>query len=113
MFAIVFAIVCVGAVLGDERVVLYGRSSGKNSHTHHSPPLIFLFLNLTNFITAPAPYVEVNGAKVDPSTLVTFTIVLRQRNIDQLKNVLYEVSNPKSPKYGKYWTKDQVDLCHL
>jgi tripeptidyl-peptidase-1 len=52
--------------------------------------------------------VEVKGAVVDPDTLVTFTVALKQRNIDVLKRVLFEVSDPRHHNYGKHWSKDRI-----
>jgi len=77
-------LVCVCAVVAAQRATLYGRSQ------------------------APFPYVEVKGAKVNPDTLVTFTIALKQRNVDQLRRVLFEVSDPRHQLYGKHWNKDRI-----
>jgi hypothetical protein len=35
-------------------------------------------------------------------------IALRQRNVDQLEDILLSLSMPTSPQYGQYWTIDQI-----
>jgi len=37
-------------------------------------------------------------------------IALKQKNADVIFNALQDVSDPKSPKYGHYWTQDQIDI---
>jgi len=40
--------------------------------------------------------------------IVEFWIALKQRNVERLEKVVYEVSHPRSPLYGKHWTYQQV-----
>jgi tripeptidyl-peptidase-1 len=49
-----------------------------------------------------------DGGLVDVDTIVHFRIALAQSNISGLKDVLDEVSNPSSPRYGQYLSKEQV-----
>ncbi|KAJ7315162.1 subtilisin-like protein [Mycena albidolilacea] len=49
-----------------------------------------------------------DGSLVDADTIVHFRIALAQSNISGLKDVLDEVSNPSSPRYGQYLSKEQV-----
>mmetsp|Transcript_17280 Transcript_17280/g.27004 ORF Transcript_17280/g.27004 Transcript_17280/m.27004 type:complete len:587 (-) Transcript_17280:63-1823(-) len=39
---------------------------------------------------------------------IKFTVQMYPQNIDMLKAELAGISNPKSPKYGKWWTKEQI-----
>ncbi|KAJ7834704.1 subtilisin-like protein, partial [Mycena olivaceomarginata] len=49
-----------------------------------------------------------DGGLVDVDTIVHFRIALAQSNISGLKDVLDEVSNPNSPRYGQYLSKEQI-----
>ncbi|KAJ7871095.1 Pro-kumamolisin, activation domain-containing protein [Mycena leptocephala] len=49
-----------------------------------------------------------DGGLVDVDTIVHFRIALAQSNISGLKDVLDEVSNPSSPRYGQYLSKEQI-----
>lgn len=40
--------------------------------------------------------------------IVDYTIALKQNNVDYLKDVLLDISDYKSPNYGKYWNKEQI-----
>ena len=43
--------------------------------------------------------------KIGPSNkndLIPFYVVLKQNNINKLENILNDVSNPSSAKYGQY-----------
>ncbi|KAL1296490.1 hypothetical protein AAFC00_000003 [Neodothiora populina] len=40
---------------------------------------------------------------------ITLKLVLKQQNVDQLESLLASVSDPLSPKYGQYYTADQVN----
>ena len=33
---------------------------------------------------------------------------VQQKNIDELTNILYDISDPDSPNYGQHWSKDEV-----
>eukprot|EP00455_Lapot_gusevi_P002447 TRINITY_DN1097_c0_g1_i1.p1 TRINITY_DN1097_c0_g1~~TRINITY_DN1097_c0_g1_i1.p1 ORF type:complete len:584 (+),score=255.33 TRINITY_DN1097_c0_g1_i1:33-1754(+) len=39
---------------------------------------------------------------------VKFTLALKQRNLDQLEEKFWAVSDPKSPHYGKHMTRQQI-----
>ena len=32
----------------------------------------------------------------------------QQKNIDELTNILYDISDPDSPTYGQHWSNDEV-----
>ncbi|KAJ7761364.1 subtilisin-like protein [Mycena metata] len=49
-----------------------------------------------------------DGSLVDADTIVHFRIALAQSNISGLKDALDEVSNPSSPRYGQYLSKEQI-----
>ena len=46
---------------------------------------------------------------VSAATPVQFTIVVKERNADRVKQISREVSDPTSPKYGKFLTQDELD----
>eukprot|EP01040_Poterioochromonas_malhamensis_P005974 gene5974-6421_t len=49
--------------------------------------------------------------KIRPASkqsLHTVIVAVKQKNIEELKQVLEDVSNPSSPNYGKHWTKQKV-----
>lgn len=48
------------------------------------------------------------GKRVDPSSLHTVIFVTKQKNIQVLRQILLDVSDPSHPKYGKFLTGDQV-----
>ena len=47
--------------------------------------------------------------RADSTEIVTFTIALKQRNIEMLQKWVPDVSDPKSPNYGRYWTRDEIN----
>ncbi|KAJ7205471.1 subtilisin-like protein [Mycena pura] len=49
-----------------------------------------------------------DGSLVDADTILHFRVALAQSNISGLKDVLDEVSNPSSPHYGQYLSKEQI-----
>jgi subtilase family serine protease len=46
------------------------------------------------------------------NNMVQYTIALKQNNIDILEKALLDISNYKSPNYGKYWSKEDI-LNHI
>jgi len=42
------------------------------------------------------------------SKVIDITFSVKQKNLDELEKILYEVSDPKSVKYGKYLNRDAV-----
>ena len=36
------------------------------------------------------------------------TFAVQQKNIDELTNILYDISDPDSPNYGQHWSNDEV-----
>ena len=48
------------------------------------------------------------ASPASPETVLQLRVALAQNNIDGLIDALYDVSNPDSPNYGQYLTKDQV-----
>ncbi|KAK8914948.1 Tripeptidyl-peptidase [Metarhizium anisopliae BRIP 53293] len=48
------------------------------------------------------------ASKPPPDTIATFTLALNMENIDFLASELLDISDTKSPNYGKYW--DQADV---
>lgn len=47
----------------------------------------------------------------NPSQEIDLEIVLKSRDIPGLERVLYQVSDPSSPKYGRHLSKEEV--CSL
>ena len=43
------------------------------------------------------------------NTECSVILALKQHNADTIYNALDDVSNPESPKYGHYWTQEQID----
>ena len=50
----------------------------------------------------------VEKEKVGPQTVLELSFALKQKNVDQLEELLLEVSNPDSKLYGKYLSVDQI-----
>ena len=48
------------------------------------------------------------GARVDGSSITSFRIALKQRNLEHADDYLMSVSHPSSPKYGQLWTAEDV-----
>ena len=46
--------------------------------------------------------------KLDTSTVIPLKIALQQTNMHQAEQHLYDVSHPKSKKYGQHWSAKQV-----
>lgn len=47
----------------------------------------------------------------NPLQKIDFEVVLKSRDIPGLERVLYQVSDPSSPKYGRHLSKEEV--CSL
>ena len=43
-----------------------------------------------------------------PDTAITFTVALRQRNLDRLETLFWDVSNPDHPSYGRHLSLGQL-----
>lgn len=48
-------------------------------------------------------------ARVESSAILPVRIGLTQRNLDQGHALLMEVSHPDSPRYGQWWTPEEVN----
>ena len=46
--------------------------------------------------------------RVDGTTELRVRFALHQRNLDVLERVFMEVSDPASPKFHQYWTRDEI-----
>lgn len=46
------------------------------------------------------------------NNVVQYTIALKQNNVDILEEALLDISDYKSPNYGKYWNKEEI-LNHI
>ncbi|KAJ3481543.1 hypothetical protein NLG97_g7795 [Lecanicillium saksenae] len=55
----------------------------------------------------PNPVVNKLGA-VDSAKIVPVRFALKQRNLEHGANLLAEVSDPDSPKYGQHYTQDEI-----
>jgi len=49
------------------------------------------------------------GPRVEANTPIKLTIAIKQSNLDKLDTIFWDVSNPKSPRYGEYLTGEEVD----
>lgn len=56
---------------------------------------------------APAPYKALKEVP-NPDLTVTFTVALKQQNVQKLQQILFEVSNPKHENYAKYLTREEL-----
>ncbi|EFA77524.1 peptidase S8 and S53 domain-containing protein [Heterostelium album PN500] len=56
----------------------------------------------------PAHFVLSNRAS--QTTILPFKILLKQNNLDVLEEIFWEVSDPKSDAYGKFMTKNEIDM---
>jgi hypothetical protein len=50
----------------------------------------------------------VKGSRVHPRSVLPMRIGLAQSGIDAAHDHLMDISNPRSPNYGKYWTQEEV-----
>ena len=50
----------------------------------------------------------ISDGLAEPNNMITYTIALKQNNIDFLKEYLLNISNPYHKEYGKYLTKKQI-----
>ncbi|KAL7284305.1 hypothetical protein ACG7TL_001590 [Trametes sanguinea] len=57
--------------------------------------------------TVPAGFTEVGPAP--PETTINIRLALAESNPDGLVDALYSVSDPDSPSYGQYLSKDEVE----
>ena len=48
------------------------------------------------------------GARIDGTSVTSFRIALKQRNLENGYDYLMSVSHPSSSNYGKLWTADEV-----
>jgi len=39
---------------------------------------------------------------------IKFTVALQNQNMKLLREELYDISNPSSENYGKWWSKDKI-----
>lgn len=56
---------------------------------------------------APAGWTQ--GARASHDEAVTFTVALKQQNLDQLEKLFWEVSEPSHPSYRQYLTVEQIN----
>ena len=71
----------------------------KSSHTH-------IFKESNSHLSARSDIEKQNRARHDHSHEVVF--IIQQKNMDELKSVLHDISDPYSPNYGQHWTRDEV-----
>eukprot|EP01031_Cornospumella_fuschlensis_P010120 gene10120-12405_t len=51
-------------------------------------------------------YVRRNSA--DQTQMHEVVFAVKQRNLDQIEKILFEVSDPANPKYGQYLSREEV-----
>lgn len=51
----------------------------------------------------------VKGDAAPSTEMLELVFVIKQKNLDRLEEILNQVSDPKSPMYGHYLTKTQID----
>src|SRR5690349_20509956 len=88
MKALILLICIIGSVVAvfasKDRTIMY-RRTGIKSTSDWSP-------------LQPAP----------DSAVATFTLALQQSNLDKLDTLFWDRSNPDSPNFGRYLTREQV-----
>jgi len=90
-------------------------------HSFLPTVLLLIFGVATNAISIPTvspwklhekrshvPAGWINARKHDPSAFITLRFALTQSNIDNIEALLYDVSHPGSPNYGKHWSPGQI-----
>jgi tripeptidyl-peptidase-1 len=60
------------------------------------------------FLNKDAGYSLTKKGDALKTSLHDVTFAIKQQNLDQLNQILYEVSDPRNPKYGQHWTRQQV-----
>lgn len=60
----------------------------------------------TNFVRIPSKWKI--QERVDPTQNIRLTFALKQQNLDILEKLFWEVSDPRSPSYTHYLTRDQL-----
>eukprot|EP01099_Mayorella_cantabrigiensis_P004343 TRINITY_DN325_c0_g1_i3.p1 TRINITY_DN325_c0_g1~~TRINITY_DN325_c0_g1_i3.p1 ORF type:complete len:577 (+),score=119.98 TRINITY_DN325_c0_g1_i3:87-1817(+) len=46
--------------------------------------------------------------RAEPSSPINLTFAVKHKNVDKLYELVNDVSNPKSPNYGKHWTFEKI-----
>eukprot|EP01133_Synstelium_polycarpum_P015366 gene15366-18227_t len=46
--------------------------------------------------------------RANTNEVLQFHVALRQRNVDKLETIFYDVSDPESSNYGKHWSKSDI-----
>ncbi|KAJ7119731.1 subtilisin-like protein [Mycena epipterygia] len=59
---------------------------------------------------AADPYASgwIQARRLESSKIIPMRVGLRQRNLDQLEDLLLSVSHPESPTYGEHWSAAQI-----
>ena len=65
-------------------------------------------MNVFTTTTTP-PRFAISDHSIDPSTTHDVVIHIKQKNIDEMKRIVLDISNPKSPNYGKHMSKEAVE----
>ena len=50
----------------------------------------------------------VKGSRANHDHVHEVTFVIRQKNMDELTNILHDLSDPLSPNYGQHWSREAV-----
>jgi hypothetical protein len=49
------------------------------------------------------------GSRLEANAPIKLTLAIKQRNLEKLDAIFWDVSNPKSPRYGDYLSAYEVD----
>ena len=63
----------------------------------------------TALSTTPVGWVRHSVVANPSDTTVDFSVCLKQRNLNRLFDAALEVSTPKHPRYGQYWTASEIE----
>lgn len=63
--------------------------------------------HVASFFSRPPPGWSIKS-RASSATPITLVFAITQSNTDVLKSILYEVSNPKHPRFGQYLSLDEI-----
>ena len=72
---------------------------GINSHTH-------VFKESSKHLSSRTNIEKRGRIRLEQTHEVIFAV--KQKNMDELTSILYDISDPNSPNYGQHWSKDEV-----
>lgn len=65
------------------------------------------FRKMATGLSAHADFVK--GSRASPTEVHDVVFVVKEKNMEELKRILFDVSDPDSPKYGNHLTPQQIE----